>query len=650
MGRRKSAVSLLVFCLFLSVAPGFTPVLFALAWRHPLDSLLLVLHGALLLGVLAGATVWLCGQSRLKRSFSLRFALLLLVLGGSSFFAWDYLGYIFLRMHFADAAGVLVENYRMDPRGMRRFFTYAAVAVGGSTLVIGLLAAYLARACASAEVLAPERPRHNRGYLLLALVAAFFLEAYGSRWWMSPEGYELRQHSLFSSRLLGLASPAAPPGALVIPHPQFSRFPTAETVDSALATLNPGSIASGPPILIFVVESLRADVITPEVAPRLAEFARQCLPIERAYSGGNCTHISWASILLSINPFFWSAQVHRQEHAGSLPLRILRRCGYQVHCFSTPSLRYFNLDHTVFGERLELADSMVDQFSYPFGDAGNNADVDAWLIGLINQQVGGLQGNARDCCLCFLDSPHYDYRWPKSFKPPFSPVIENPPVNPNGVGAQERGLFWNRYRNAVRFVDTQLGSVFDALKAASLFDQAIIVVTGDHGEEFLEEDHWLHSTTLNEYQLRVPLLIKLPSSYSGPRPPGPILIGSHARIFPTIIQSLGVQGQAPELLGARSLLDSSAPSFSVSAQCNSATPPEVVICTPDEICRLSFQGQRKLGALAFAERATLRHWHAASLAVSAAGPILLTNAPSSAMRFALGTFFAEEPWQASAAK
>ena len=42
-------------------------------------------------------------------------------------------------------------------------------------------------------------------------------------------------------------------------------------------------------VLYVVIDAMRADALTPEVAPRMAEFARGAIRFDRHYSGGNAT-------------------------------------------------------------------------------------------------------------------------------------------------------------------------------------------------------------------------------------------------------------------------------------------------------------------------------------------------------------------------
>mgnify|MGYP000060268771 CR=1 FL=1 len=69
------------------------------------------------------------------------------------------------------------------------------------------------------------------------------------------------------------------------------------------------------------------------------------------------------------------------------------------------------------------------------------------------------------------------------------------------------------YDGEIAFLDYHLGALFDYLKAQDLYDDALIVFTADHGEEFQEHGWWGHGTTLYEEQLAVPLIIKYPGNW-----------------------------------------------------------------------------------------------------------------------------------------
>jgi len=68
------------------------------------------------------------------------------------------------------------------------------------------------------------------------------------------------------------------------------------------------------------------------------------------------------------------------------------------------------------------------------------------------------------------------------------------------------------YDGEVRFVDEQLSFLFERLKELHLWDNTMIVVTSDHGEEFWDHGSLSHGFRLYEEQIRVPLVVKLPHS------------------------------------------------------------------------------------------------------------------------------------------
>jgi arylsulfatase A-like enzyme len=65
-----------------------------------------------------------------------------------------------------------------------------------------------------------------------------------------------------------------------------------------------------------------------------------------------------------------------------------------------------------------------------------------------------------------------------------------------------------KYDAAIRYVDTELGRLFDRLRQRGIYDDTLILLTSDHGEEFWEHQGTGHGYTLYEEQLRVPLIVK----------------------------------------------------------------------------------------------------------------------------------------------
>jgi len=97
------------------------------------------------------------------------------------------------------------------------------------------------------------------------------------------------------------------------------------------------------------------------------------------------------------------------------------------------------------------------------------------------------------------------------------------------------------YNGSVNYTDTFLGNFLDFLDRAGLMDSSLVIITADHGEEFLEHDGTTHGKTLYEEVLRTPLIMRFPGMPSGGmRVKEPVEL---VDIVPTIMDVLGIKSQ-----------------------------------------------------------------------------------------------------------
>lgn len=66
------------------------------------------------------------------------------------------------------------------------------------------------------------------------------------------------------------------------------------------------------------------------------------------------------------------------------------------------------------------------------------------------------------------------------------------------------------YDNAISSLDASIGDLLRSLESRKLLEHTIVIITSDHGEEFLEHGAWDHGNTLYLPALEVPLLLLLP--------------------------------------------------------------------------------------------------------------------------------------------
>lgn len=164
--------------------------------------------------------------------------------------------------------------------------------------------------------------------------------------------------------------------------------------------------------------------------------------------------------------------------------------------------------------------------------------------------------------------PHYDYILHDDYD--FYPDYDGPPYNGMSIlelkrhvpDMAEDDLAYVRalYDSELAFTDAHIGSIFDELRNLGMYDNSLIIVTGDHGEEFAERgEYWIgHCRTLYQELIHVPLIIKLPGSHKA------VVVEEYVGLIdlmPTIMEFLSIempagyehQGQAFDLENPKGL-------------------------------------------------------------------------------------------------
>jgi len=93
------------------------------------------------------------------------------------------------------------------------------------------------------------------------------------------------------------------------------------------------------------------------------------------------------------------------------------------------------------------------------------------------------------------------------------------------------------YDAGIRQLDDEIGRLLAWLGEEGWLERTVIIVTSDHGEEFLEHGSVSHGQTHYEEMLRVPLIVRGPSVPVGVRVESPV---SLVDVAPTVLGLLGV--------------------------------------------------------------------------------------------------------------
>jgi len=290
-------------------------------------------------------------------------------------------------------------------------------------------------------------------------------------------------------------------------------------------------------VLLIVVDTLRADAISfhhPHTAPtpNMDALARDSVVFRRAISPAPWTLPAMTSLFTGVSPTVHLATQAPSQVPKGLPwlAEIFREAGYYTAAFGyNPVLQGEGSAKKGFSEfhflrresmvnNLSLGGRIVERF---FRERVGKGRTSAVLSRGFLQWMEGKEELDFLIWMHYFD-PHGPYVPPDRFIP--SGEI------PGAVGRRfnrvseirsghwipdllERQWIRRLYEGEVRLVDEALGEVIEGLKNKGLYEDTLIVLTSDHGEEILEHGGCGHGQSLYDELIHVPLWIKLPKGW-----------------------------------------------------------------------------------------------------------------------------------------
>jgi len=117
---------------------------------------------------------------------------------------------------------------------------------------------------------------------------------------------------------------------------------------------------------------------------------------------------------------------------------------------------------------------------------------------------------------------HYDYNPPAPYSTMFDAGYHGPANGSvelvrSGAPARDVDHIVALYDGEIAWVDANIGRILAQLKTMGIDENTIVVVTADHGEEFLDHGSSGHYKTLYDEVLRVPLIIRYPGHVAAGR-------------------------------------------------------------------------------------------------------------------------------------
>ncbi len=426
-----------------------------------------------------------------------------------------------LQQMFGFYFNYFVLNLLLTPGGVEAMGVSTSTNVAFTLLVLGLAALLLV----AVRLLPLERLLPRRRWRVLPLFSVLLLTQAG--WYAWSEFRYERSILATADRLIWYVPVTA--GSLLERAGFTSQRPEQEASDLAGTS---GSIdypaAPTAPlerplnVVWLVAESWRADSLTPRIMPQTSAFAAQTQNFLEHYSGGNGTRMGMFSQFYGLYGSYWFDFLGARRQP--LLMELLRNNDYAMKAWTSSRFSYPEFDQTVFS-------------GFPAADLHSDTDGDGWERDRRNvtQMLDFIENaDAPFFSFMFFESAHANYYFPDEsiIEPDYIDDFNYLTVDIE----RDIELIRARYINAVHHLDSQLARVFDTLQAKGLLENTIVIVTGDHGEEFMENGRWGHNSTFSQQQIRVPLLVHVP----GLAPAEVARMTSHLDLPATVLAALGV--------------------------------------------------------------------------------------------------------------
>jgi hypothetical protein len=270
--------------------------------------------------------------------------------------------------------------------------------------------------------------------------------------------------------------------------------------DAALPT--PSFPGAKKHVVLIVLESTRADTLTKRwnghpIAPNLRALAAAGSSASEAYSHVGFTVYSLKSL--------FSGRLEPAGDGQSL-FRDFKRNGYRVGVLSGQTEDFGGIASAV--AMHQNSDVFVDakmlekERVWPWmRDINLLVDAKA-LLREMDRHFGAREGWRQPTFLYFnVQTAHFPYYFPGA--PQFLP---GEPIPRSQIKAANRSWVARTYWNGVAYGDWVVGQIVARLKAVGAYEDSVVVVLGDHGEELFEHGYLGHGQVLNALQTRIPLV------------------------------------------------------------------------------------------------------------------------------------------------
>lgn len=276
-------------------------------------------------------------------------------------------------------------------------------------------------------------------------------------------------------------------------------------------------------LVIIGLDAWRSDMQNSLVTPQINQFSKRCLIFQNHWSGGNSTQPGLFSLFYSLPGTYWDAALAAQQ--GPEIFKFLKQRNYHLGFFISAETFNPPYNKTLYHDIDGMPTSTPGETP-----AERDRHITQSALKFIQQQ------NAATPFFSFIFyNTSHSYCVKGDYETIFKPSLSefNRLLLSND---DDPTPYLNRYKNAVHFVDQEIGLILKTLEQKQLLKNTVVIILGDHGEEFNDNhlNFWGHASNYTQFQTKTPLVIYWPN-----RPPQTFSHQtSHYDVIPTLFTEL----------------------------------------------------------------------------------------------------------------
>lgn len=276
-----------------------------------------------------------------------------------------------------------------------------------------------------------------------------------------------------------------------------------------------------PNIILISIDTLRADHLgcygyRRNTSPNIDLFAKEATVFKNAYSSTAWTLPAHVSLFTGLNANKHNVYLSYQKISRNTMLlsNYLRQHQYYTAAFTGGGYVGYNYGFAKGFDFYKDYDTKADLALRSDEAELLYKSAEKWLeknqskkffLFLHTYQPHDPYVNPSDLKKLFLNR---DDRWNEIF---ISRIFANVNKYQTNFSEQEKNNIINLYDSEIRYTDEYLiKPLLKKIKELNLYDESLIILLSDHGEEFYDHNSWLHGHTLYNEAIKIPLIIKFP--------------------------------------------------------------------------------------------------------------------------------------------